>query len=95
MSLYPTPDTNKYMEISWWIPQDELAIDGTDDDTVIVPPNHPIEAYAHMRAANERGEEIGEPGNLLELRYANVLGAAIETASAHDGRANHYESRRD
>lgn len=94
-SLWPTPNAVKYIVMTFWTPQAELAIDGTDDNTNILVPVAPVEAYAHMTAANERGEEIGEPGNLLERRYTRVLGGAIEAAMTHDGRANRYESWRD
>ena len=95
VTMYPAPNSVKYCRINFWTPQAELAIDGTDDNTDIKAPRTPIEAYAHMTAANERGEEIGEPGNLLERRYQFALGAAIEAAMQPDARANRYESWRD
>ena len=77
------------------IPQEPLAIDGTDNATEIEVPVAPVITYTHLMASNERGEEIGEPGNLLERRYIMALGAAIEAAASHDIRGNRYESWRD
>ena len=95
LRLWPTPDATRFLRITFWTPQAELAIDGTDDATEIVVPNAIVEAYVHMTAANERGEEIGEPGNLLELRFQRVLAGALEAAMNADGWANRYESVRD
>ena len=90
--IWPTPDASRRLRITFWTPQAELSIDGTDDATDIVVPNPPVEAYAHMTAANERGEEIGEPGNLLERRWQRRLGG--ESAISADQRADRYESVR-
>lgn len=95
MRLYPAPSLVRRVRLVFNTPQAEMAIDGTDDDTAIIVPNPPVEAQVHMVAANERGEEIGEPGNLLEQRYIRVLGGAIEAAMAADARSDVYESRRD
>lgn len=95
LNLWPEPSTSGYLRVMFNTPQTELAIDGTDDATSILVPSAPVEAYVTMIAANERGEEIGEPGNLLERRYYNTLGAAIEAAMGPDQRANRYESWRD
>lgn len=95
LTLWPAPSLNRELRIKFQTPQLDLAIDGTDDATEVIVPNKIVEAYAHMVAANERGEEIGEPGNLLERRFINRLGSAIEAAMASDIRANRYESVRD
>jgi hypothetical protein len=95
LKLWPTPSAAKWLTISFWTPQADLAIDGTDNATQILVPSAPVEAWVHMTAANERGEEIGEPGNLLERRYHDTLSGAIEAAASVDGRANRYESWRD
>lgn len=93
--FWPEPDAARELRITFWTPQADLAIDGTDDATSVIVPNQAVEAYAHMRAANERGEEIGEPGNILEAFYYRLLGGAIEAAMSADMRSNRYESRRD
>jgi hypothetical protein len=94
LELFPAPNTTRWMRIEFWTPQAELAIDGTDDGTSVIVDSKAVEAYAHYRAANERGEEIGEPGGLLERRYLARLGAVIESAMGADLRANRYESWR-
>lgn len=93
--LWQKPSEAKYVRIGFWTPQEDLAIDGTADNTSVKAHNSSVEAYVHMVAANERGEEIGEPGNILERRYNEVLASAIEAAISKDMRANVYESRRD
>lgn len=93
--LWPEPDASRRLRIVFNTPQAALAIDGTDDATEIIVPNACVEAYVNMIAANERGEELGEPGNLLERRWYNTLAQAIEAASGADVRANRYESWRD
>lgn len=55
------------------VPQDELVM---ASDTLNVP-WRPVVALAVMYALNERGEEIGEPGNIAEQRYRNDLANAI------------------
>jgi hypothetical protein len=55
------------------VPQDELDEDG---DGMLVP-WRPVIALATMYALNERGEEIGEPGNIAEQKYRQTLSAAI------------------
>jgi len=93
--LYPTPNAVRLVRLTIWTPQQALAIDGTDDATDIVLPSRVLEAYAHMVAANERGEEIGEPGNLLERRWINFLQQAIETEADSNIKTNRSESWRD
>lgn len=94
IKFWPEPDASRELRIVFWSPQAELAIDGTDDNTEVIVPNRVVEAYAHMIAANERGEEIGEPGGLLERKFANFLGGAIESAMASDMRADRYRAER-
>lgn len=94
ITVYPIPALTRHLRITFTTPQAELAIDGTDDDTEVIVPRACVEAYVHLHAANERGEEIGEPGNMLERRYQNVLGGAIEAAMQADIRTNKYESVR-
>jgi hypothetical protein len=95
MTVWPEPNATRHVRIRFWTPQDDLAVDGTDDSTNVRVPRKPVEAYATMRAANERGEEIGEPGNLLEQAFYKSLGESIEPQIHNDMRANLYESWRD
>jgi len=68
-----------------------LESDGTDDSTTITLPERPIYLGALMLALNERGEEIGEPGQMAERRYMEALGAAIEKDHKHDEMTNQYD----
>jgi hypothetical protein len=94
-TVWPTPAAARTVRISFWTPQAELSIDGTDDSTEIIVPNAAVEGYAHLTASNERGEEMGEPGNVLERRYINLLGGVMEAAMKNEERVNVYESYRD
>jgi hypothetical protein len=62
----------------WYAPQAELATDGTDGDTTILLPERPIYLKALFYAYNERGEEMGEPGNIAEVRANNAAASAME-----------------
>ena len=95
MQVYPAPTTARVVEASFWTAPDELETDGTDDSTVITLPERPVRLLALMYALNERGEEIGEPGNLAERRYFDALGAAIEKDIAGPQRGDRYDWRRD
>ena len=94
LRFYPTPDGVYTVNAKFWVPQEQFEGDGSDDATSILPPNNPVYSYALMMAANERGEEMGEPGNLLERKFINDLGAAIEVAIKSDEAGNVYEFRR-
>jgi len=62
----------------WYNPQADLAVDGSDDSTVILLPERPIYLRALFYAANERGEEMGEPGSILERLASTTAGSAME-----------------
>lgn len=62
----------------WYAPQESLDVDGTDDDVNILLPSRPLYLGTLFLAQHERGEEIGEPGNIAEQRYRNSLASAIE-----------------
>lgn len=62
----------------WYVPQDDLALDGTDNGTSILLPSRPIEMQAIFYALNERGEEMGEPGGVAASRAKAALAAALE-----------------
>ena len=63
----------------FYVPQEDLAVtDNTDATTVIELPTFPIILGAVFYALNERGEEMGEPGNVAERRYIGAVTSAIE-----------------
>lgn len=96
LALWPTPN-NATTEINmqWWIPETAIAGEtAATTDTVLVP-NRPLVLGALMMALNERGEELGEPGNMAEQRYYAALGVAKETDIQNAGRVNRYEFHRE
>lgn len=62
----------------WYAPQATLEVDGTDDDTEILLPERPIYLTALVYALNERGEEIGEPAQLVAAQAERAVAAAME-----------------
>ncbi len=62
----------------WYVPQAELALDGTTDATEILLPERPIYLRTLYYALNERGEEMGEPGGVAERRASKAAAAAME-----------------
>ena len=95
MELYPTPSDFRLVRLNFWNPPPELRTDGSTDNNEIWIPDRPVYQLALMYAYNERGEEIGEPGNLAERRYMQALGTAIEKEIKVYGHANRYDWRRD
>ena len=73
-----TGDSARSWRTYWYVPQDDLALDGTDNDTALLLPSRPIEMRAIYYALNERGEEMGEPGGVAEGRAGVALAAALE-----------------
>jgi hypothetical protein len=63
----------------WYVPQAELDLDGTADNTEILLPARPIELMAFYYAVNERGEEMGQPGGIAQNRARDAVAAALET----------------
>lgn len=62
----------------WYAPQATLAVDGTDDTTEIILPERPIYLAALTYALNERGEEMGEPAQLVVQQTERAIAAAME-----------------
>lgn len=73
IQLLERPVSDLTFKFYFKIPQDELE----DDNDVLSVPFRPVVALATMLALNERGEELGEPGNIAEQRYKNYLANAI------------------
>lgn len=94
LEIYPETTTNVVIEMMFWTPAPDLNIDGTSDDQEVFLPDRPIFLHALMAALNERGEEIGEPGNVAESRYIRALGAALERDLNAPNRAGRYDWER-
>ena len=78
LELMQGSSTARTWRTYWYAPQAELAVDGTDDDTVVLLPERPIYLQTLFYAMNERGEEMGEPGSILERKAHAAAAAAME-----------------
>lgn len=80
LTIWPvaTGETARSWRTYWYVPQADLALDGTDDGTEIKLPARPIELYALYLALNERGEEMGQPGGLAFQSATDALASALE-----------------
>lgn len=92
IQLWPTPSvTGRFIRQIWYIPETELQVDGTTDATEIRTPNQPIYLGALWLALNERGEEIGEPGNMAEQAYVKALADAKERAIKYEESTGRFD----
>ena len=71
-------DNERTWRMYWYIPQADLLTNGDDDNTNILLPGRPVFLKALYYALNERGEEMGEPGQIAEQRAKDALAAAME-----------------
>jgi hypothetical protein len=106
-SLRPLPDesldilfwqpakTDCSVAMTYWRRPNRLTSDGTTQGANIEIPFRPVQELALMYALNERGEEMGEPGNLAERRYMQALSAAKELDLKAAEQNNSGEWRRD
>ena len=72
-------NTARSWRMYWYVPQDDLELDGTDNSTEILLPSRPVELRAMFYALNERGEEMGTPGGIAFARSKDSISAALET----------------
>lgn len=73
----------------------QLTTDGTLENEPLLIPTRPVQELAMMYALNERGEEMGEPGNVAEARYIRALAAAKEKDLKAGEYTNVYDWERD
>ena len=92
--VFPEPTQASVLELMFYTPAGRLEVDGTTDSTQILLPHQPLYRLALMDALNERGEEIGEPGNIAERNFLNALGMAKEREVNMYGQAERYDWRR-
>jgi hypothetical protein len=90
MVLWPTTSARRHVRLRFNTPEAELDAD-TDAATTIKVDNRAVRLGALLYALNERGEELGEPGNLAERNYNRALGDAIEREIRVRERAGHFD----
>lgn len=95
LEIWPQPNIVQVAEMVFWTEPDEIVQDDSDDATVLLVPDRLVYLLALMYAYNERGEEIGEPGNLAERRYINALGAAKQQDIGMFKRGDRYDWKPD
>lgn len=94
MTLYPPPTAARHIRARFWTPEAEID-SSTDSARTPLVPSRPLVLGLLSLALGERGEELGEPGNVAERRYYDALGAAIEADQNRRGLTNRYEARRE
>jgi len=90
LALYPIPSTTRTIRMRFNTPEAVLDPD-TDSATSIVVNNRVVELGTLWLALNERGEEIGEPGNIAETRYRTALADVVEDEIRVRERAGYYD----
>jgi hypothetical protein len=95
LTVYPAPlSADNNVTLRFWTPQPELAVDGTDDSTAVYLQERALYLGTLWLALNERGEELGEPGNATLTRYDQAKRDAMNYDIAMRGRTNQYEMYR-
>lgn len=73
--VWPTPNTERDVDIYMTIPQAKLTVD--DLDTVVNIPDGPLVTGATWHALVEKGEELGPNSPFSEERYRTALDDAV------------------
>ena len=94
MTIWPPPATSQHIRMRMWTPEDEIDVTA-DDDTTLLVPSRPLVLGTIYLTLNERGEELGEPGNIAERRYYEARSAAIELDMKNKGHVDTYEAVRE
>ena len=96
LALWPAPDASTgIFELRFHTPETVLSSESSTTATTVLAPERPLVLGALYLALNERGEELGEPGNVAEQRYYKALAAAKEADQMNSGRTNKFEFYRD
>jgi len=77
VDLYPIPDKAYSINFDIIIPQENLEVDGSDDNTQIQCPVEPIIFGAWSRAIYERGEDQGYLSDVAFREFQTALADAI------------------
>jgi hypothetical protein len=93
LTLWPAPTATRHIRIRLWTPESPIQIT-TDETRQLLVPDRPLVQGTLYLALNERGEEIGEPGNIAERRYDKALAAAIEQDVNRRSMADRYTAQR-
>ena len=90
LTLNPAPASNRYIRMRFNTPEAVLT-PSTDGSVTIKVPEQVVYLGALFLAQNERGEEIGEPGNIAQTRYITTLADAKENEIRNQERAGVYD----
>ena len=95
--FWPAPKVQFTFQIVFYSRPPRLQVSDvvTDDSTTFQIPFRPVQELAMMYALNERGEEMGESGNLAQGRYIQALSTAKEIDLKAGEHANNYDWGRD
>jgi hypothetical protein len=77
VDVYPVPDGEYNLNFDIVLPQDDFALDGTDDDTLVLINSQPIILGAYAKAISERGDDSGMQFAEAMKNYALALGDGI------------------
>ena len=96
MAVWPAPiNSGGIIRVHLNTPEATLDPDTALTTAELAVPTKPLIAGVLYLALNERGEEMGEPGNIAEQRYNSALIAAKEIDVMRSGRTNKLEFYRD
>lgn len=94
LQLDVAPDKDYFLFVRFHTPEVEIDPTGMDTQSLRVP-IQPLVLGTLYLALNERGEELGEAGNVAEERYRIALTAAIETDILKSSHTNIFDMYRD
>lgn len=72
-------NTARSWRMYWYVPQDDLALDATDDNTQIILPQRPVELRAYAYALMEREIENSPAAQNAWARSVDSIASALET----------------
>lgn len=97
IAVWPIPaasDAGATITVRVHVPETAYQVGDSTAQTLKAPAKPLIQGVLYL-ALNERGEEMGEPGNIAERRYYTAIGEAIDADMQTRGQTNRLEFYRD